>query len=96
MPITAEAVRTKLQPPDMAQVRILASEIKHPILHPVELKADEALSPDGAAVLAVILNPSLRAARTSPSAGGGKSGTCPESRFSWLHDDQRFECCPGR
>ena len=52
MPITAEAVRAKLQPPDMAQVRILAAEIKHPIIHPIELKADEQLSPDGAAVLA--------------------------------------------
>ena len=52
MPITTEAVRAKLQPPDMAQVRILASEIKHPILHPVELKADGELFPDGAAVLA--------------------------------------------
>jgi len=63
MPINAEAVRAKLQPPDMAQVRILASEIKHPILHPVELKADGELSPDGAAVLAALLNPSLRAIR---------------------------------
>jgi cobalt-zinc-cadmium efflux system outer membrane protein len=63
MPITVEAVQAKLQPPDMAQVRILANEIKHPILHPVELNADGALSPDGAAVLAVLLNPSLRAIR---------------------------------
>ena len=63
MPITAEAVRARLQPPDMAQVRILAAEIKHPIIHPIELKADEQLSPDGAAVLAVLLNPSLRAIR---------------------------------
>jgi len=45
MPITAEAVGAKLQPPDMAQVRILAGEIKHPILHPIELKADEELPP---------------------------------------------------
>jgi len=63
MPITEETVRARLQPPDMAQMRVLAREIKHPILHPVELKADEGLSPDGAAVLAVLLNPSLRAVR---------------------------------
>jgi len=63
MPITAEGVRARLQPPDMAQMRTLAREIKHPILHPVELKADDGLSPDGAAVLAVLLNPSLRAVR---------------------------------
>jgi len=63
MPITEEAVRTELQPPDMAQVRGLAREIKHPILHPIELNVEEGLSPDGAAVLAVLLNPSLREAR---------------------------------
>ncbi|WP_029917996.1 TolC family protein [Pelobacter seleniigenes] len=63
MPITEEAVRARLQSPDMGQVRALAREIKHPILHPVELKADEGLSPNGAAVLAVLLNPSLRAIR---------------------------------
>jgi len=47
----------------MAQVQALALEIKHPILHPVQLQADKGLSPDGAAVLAVLLNPSLRAVR---------------------------------
>jgi cobalt-zinc-cadmium efflux system outer membrane protein len=63
VPITSEAVHARLRPPDMAKVRILAREIKHPILRPVELKPKEGLSPDGAAVLAVLLNPSLRAVR---------------------------------
>ncbi len=63
MPITSEAVHARLKPPAMAKVRILAREIKHPILRPVELKPEEGLSPDGAAVLAVLLNPSLRAIR---------------------------------
>jgi cobalt-zinc-cadmium efflux system outer membrane protein len=62
-PLTPNAVQTNLQPPDMAELRVQASEIKHPILRPVELKPDEGLSPDGAAVLAVLLNPSLRAVR---------------------------------
>lgn len=86
MPITAEAVRAKLQPPDMAQVRILASEIKHPILHPVELKADGALSPDGAAVLAVLLNPSLRVARDQRALSEAQlldAGILPNPEFSY-------------
>jgi hypothetical protein len=33
MPITEEGVRAGLQPPDTVQVRALAREIKHPILH---------------------------------------------------------------
>jgi len=63
MPITVEAVHARLQPPDMAELRILVREIKHPILHPVELNPNKGLSPDGAAILAVLLNPSLRAKR---------------------------------
>jgi outer membrane protein TolC len=63
MPITSEAVDAKLQPPDMAELRILASKINHPILPPVKMKPNEGLTPNGAAVLAVLLNPSLRAIR---------------------------------
>jgi cobalt-zinc-cadmium efflux system outer membrane protein len=63
MPLTSDAVRARLKPPDMAELRILASKIKHPILHPVLLKPGKGLSPDGAGVLAVLLNPSLRALR---------------------------------
>jgi cobalt-zinc-cadmium efflux system outer membrane protein len=63
MPMTSEAVNARLQAPDMSRICVLAGEIDHPILHPVELKPDEGLSPDGAAVLAVLLNPSLRAIR---------------------------------
>jgi outer membrane protein, heavy metal efflux system len=63
MPITAEAIDSRLKPPDMAELRILASEIKHPILKPIDLKPDDGISPDSAAVLAVLLNPSLQALR---------------------------------
>jgi cobalt-zinc-cadmium efflux system outer membrane protein len=62
-PITADAVQAKLPTPDMAELRILASEISHPILKPVDMRPDQGLYPDGAAVLAVMLNPSLRAIR---------------------------------
>jgi cobalt-zinc-cadmium efflux system outer membrane protein len=89
MPITTEAVRAKLQPPDMAQVRILAREIKHPILHPVELKADEGLSPDGAAVIAVLLNPSLRAIRDQKAVSNAQlleAGLLPNPELTYSLD----------
>jgi cobalt-zinc-cadmium efflux system outer membrane protein len=89
MPITTEAVRAKLQPPDMAQVRILAREIKHPILRPVELKADEGLSPDGAAVLAVLLNPSLRAIRDQRAVSSAElleAGLLPNPELTYSLD----------
>ncbi len=40
-----------------------ASEIKHPLLAPVHFTPHRGLTPDQAAVLAVLINPSLRAAR---------------------------------
>lgn len=89
MPITTEAVRAKLQPTDMSQLRILASEIKHPLLHPVELKADEGLSPDGAAVIAVLLNPSLRAIRDQRAISSAQlleAGLLPNPELTYSFD----------
>jgi len=89
MAITEEAVSARLQPPDMARVRALAREIKHPILHPVELKADEGLSPDGAAVLAVLLNPSLRAVRDQRALSDAQildAGLLPDPELTYSLD----------
>lgn len=89
MAITEEAASARLQPPDMARVRALAREIKHPILHPVELKADEGLSPDGAAVLAVLLNPSLRAVRDQRALSDAQildAGLLPDPELTYSLD----------
>jgi len=89
MPITEKAVRARLQSPDMEQVRALAREIKHPILHPIELKADEGLSPDGAAVLAVLLNPSLRAVRDQRALSDAQildAGLLPNPQLTYSLD----------
>lgn len=89
MPITSEALHAKLQPPDMTKVCILASEINHPILHPVELKPNEGLSPDGAAVLAVLLNPSLRAARDQRALSSAQlldAGLLPNPELTYSLD----------
>lgn len=89
MPITPDAVHDRLQPPNMTELRILASEIKHPILHPVELKADEGLSPDGAAVIAVLLNPSLRAIRDQRAVSSAQlldAGLLPNPELTYNLD----------
>ncbi len=89
MPITPEAVHAKLQPPDMAELRILANEITHPILHPVEMKPEEGLSPNGAAVLAVLLNPSLRAARDQRALSSAQlldAGLLPNPELTYSLD----------
>ena len=89
MPITQDAVRNRSQPPDMTRVRALAREIKHPILHPVLLQADEGLSPNGAAVLAVLLNPSLRAVRDQRAVSDAQifeAGLLPDPQLNYSLD----------
>jgi cobalt-zinc-cadmium efflux system outer membrane protein len=49
--------------PGMRTTELLATEIKHPILRSVRIDPNEGLSPEAAGVLAVLLNPSLRAVR---------------------------------
>lgn len=62
-PLTDTAIREALTPPPTSALRVQAGQLNHPILKPVELDFDGGLSPDAAAVLAVLLNPKLRSVR---------------------------------
>ncbi len=63
LPLTGDAVANALRKPQWATLQVQASEIKHPLLAPIRLNPRTGLTPDGAAVIAVLINPSLRAAR---------------------------------
>jgi outer membrane protein TolC len=63
MPLTSEKVEEALAPPNMEAIRVQAKAIRHPLLAPLEFDERDGLSPDEAAVLAVLANPSLRAVR---------------------------------
>jgi outer membrane protein TolC len=63
MPITSDSIETASAMPSRQTLRVEASEIQHPILHPVDVDFDKGLTPEGAAIVAVILNPSLRSER---------------------------------
>ena len=62
MPITDKAIDAALTPPAMDVLRVQAKSIQHPLLAPLEIQGD-ALTPDEAAVVAVLCNPSLKAIR---------------------------------
>jgi cobalt-zinc-cadmium efflux system outer membrane protein len=62
-PLTDEAVQQQLQTPTVQQLTSQAAQIKHPLLKPVSFNLQDGLSPDEAAILAVLRNPELRAAR---------------------------------
>lgn len=62
-PLTDEAVQQQLQTPTMQQLTLQATQIKHPLLKPIPFNLKDGLSPDEAAIIAVLRNPELRAAR---------------------------------
>jgi cobalt-zinc-cadmium efflux system outer membrane protein len=63
LPLDEAAVERALTPPETAALQIQAEALRHPILRPMQLNLQNGLSPEEAAVLAVLLNPSLRAVR---------------------------------
>jgi outer membrane protein TolC len=63
MPLDSEAVGKALAPPNMEAIRVQAKTLQHPLLRPIEFDERDGLSPDEAAILAVLANPSLRAVR---------------------------------
>lgn len=63
-PLDDAAVASALKPPQDDQLRAAAHQLQHPILPPMDVDLSRGLSPDEAAVLAVLVNPELRAERT--------------------------------
>src|SRR5437870_1460250 len=84
-PITGETVAAALAAPTERQMAFDAAAIKHPLLAPVRLNLRDGVSPDEAAVLAVLLNPSLRAARNQRAVAAAQviqAGILPNPQFT--------------
>ena len=70
----------------LAQLQILAGQIKHPLLKPVVFELSDGLSPDEAAILAVIQNPELRAVRSKQGVADAQllqAGLLPNPRLAY-------------
>jgi outer membrane protein TolC len=63
MPLDRAAVDKALAPPALESIPIKGQEINNPLLRSVNFDLRDGLSPDEAAILAVIANPQLRAVR---------------------------------
>lgn len=71
----------------MTRIRIAAQEIHHPILKPLDFDDRNGLSPDEAAVLAVLANPGLRAVRDQRAIAAGQvlqAGILPNPRLTYF------------
>ncbi len=89
MPLTPNAVDQALTPPAMDTIAIKAQQIHHPLLRPVNLDLRHGLSPDMAAIIAVIANPDLRAGRDKKGLAQAQllqAGVLPNPQVSYSLD----------
>ncbi len=62
-PLPPPGSLAQAEPLDETRLRVEAQKLRHPLLRPLVLDLSRGVDPDQAAVLAVLLNPGLRAAR---------------------------------
>ncbi len=92
-PLSSTAVEKALAPPPMKVLRVEASQLHHPILKSVLIGDGEGLSPDAAAVLAVLVNPNLRAVRDQRGLADAQllqAGLLPNPQFVASFDKPVF------
>ncbi len=89
LPLTAEAEKKALKGPDLQTLVVKASRLKHPLLKPVPLNLQDGLSPDEAALLAVVANPELRAIRDEKKIAAAQvleAGLLPNPRLGMEYE----------
>ena len=84
--LTEQAVHQQLETPTAQQLSVQASQIKHPLLKPIPFNIQDGISPDEAAILAVLRNPELRAARDQHGIANAQllqAGLLPDPQVSY-------------
>lgn len=98
-PLTGEKVADSLHPKSRAEVRIEAAQLQHPLLPPVVFRVqDDGLSPEQAAVFAVLVNPTLRSVRDARKLAGAQiiqAGILPNPQLSPSLDLPLGNSVPG-
>jgi outer membrane protein, heavy metal efflux system len=85
-PLTTSKVDQALTKPPMEEVRVKALSIRHPILKPIVFDDRDGLSPDEAAVFAVLVNPGLTAIRDQRLIAAAQlldAGLLPDPQLSF-------------
>jgi len=89
IPMDHSAAVFALKAPSMEDVRVQAKTIKHPILKSIEFDDRDGISPDEAAILAVLTNPRLRAVRDQKKVSMAQliqAGILPNPQLSYSLD----------
>jgi outer membrane protein TolC len=98
LPLDERATNKSLKAPDMDRMRIQAKELQHPLLKQVDLDPNKGLTPEGAAVLAVLANPALKAARDKRGIAAAQllqAGILPNPQLSYNLDFPTGENAQG-
>lgn len=85
-PLTEQSIQQSLETPLKQQLTLQATQIKHPLLKPIAFNFEDGLSPDEAAILAVLRNPELRAIRDQHLIAGAQllqAGLLPDPQVSY-------------
>ncbi len=89
LPLDNKAEAKALAPPDWPRITEEAANIRHPLLQPIKLDLSDGLSPDEAAVVAVIANPNLRAIRDQRGLADAQliqAGLLPNPQLAYESD----------
>lgn len=84
-PLGHAQVAQRLAPPNLEAVRLHAKRLRHPPLKPVEINLQDGLSPNEAALIAVLANPALVALRDRRGIAAAQliqAGILPNPQFS--------------
>jgi cobalt-zinc-cadmium efflux system outer membrane protein len=85
-PLDSAAIEQALTPPEPSALGVQAEALRHPLLSPLKLDLHDGMSADEAAVLAVLNNPSLRAARDERGLADAqllRAGLLPDPELSF-------------
>lgn len=88
-PLDQKVIDRTLAAPDLTLLRVQAKELKHPLLQPAELDLENGLSPQAAAILAVLANPDILAARAKRGVAFAQllqAGILPNPQLSYNLD----------
>ena len=89
LPLSNASVQQRLRTPSAKALQIAAAQLHHPLLPPVPLNLRSGIGPDQAAILAVILNPKLRADRDRRGLAAAQliqAGIIPNPTIGYARD----------
>jgi outer membrane protein, heavy metal efflux system len=89
VPLSNASVQKRLRTPSAKALQIAAAQLHHPLLAPVPLNLRSGIGPDQAAILAVILNPKLRADRDRRGLAAAQliqAGIIPNPTIGYTRD----------